>query len=233
MRLPLAKDGCWLVVAGTLVLLGPAAAAIYLCRAAWPGFVVAAPLVALWAWLIWFFRDPERAIPQGEGLFVCPADGMVTDITPLGADSILGASGRRIGVFMNVLNVHVNRAPCDGVVLDKRINRGGKDDVRREQAWHHNESVALLLEYAAAGSPPAKVAVRQVAGMVARRIVCHPRPGDKLVRGGRIGMIRFGSRLELMLSDELNAEILVSPGQRVWAGSTILARQSSAGRTQA
>ena len=224
MRVPLAKEGCWLVIAGTAILLGGAAAAIALWSRL--GVVAAVPLAMLWAWLIWFFRDPDRAIPEGQGLFVCPADGMVTDVTPIGPDSILGTSGRRIGVFMNVLNVHVNRAPCDGVVVDKIITRGGRQDVRREAAWHRNESVTLLLEYAPAGSPPVKVAVRQVAGMIARRIVCHPRQGDTLVRGGRIGMIRFGSRLELMLPDALNAEIVVSPGQRVWAGSTILARHS-------
>ncbi len=224
------------MAAGTIVLLGGAAAAVGFFGARWPGFVIAAPLAAVWAWLVWFFRDPQRPIPAGPGLFVCPADGMVTDITPLGADSELGVPGRRIGVFMNVLSVHVNRAPCDGVVADKRFTRGSKEDVRREAAWHRNESVTLLLDYRGtgfpacdrqdtqAGKPVPQVAMRQVAGMIARRIVCHPRIGDALKRGQRIGMIRFGSRLELMLSDALNAEILVQVGQRVFAGTSILAR---------
>lgn len=227
MKLPLAKDGCSVVAAGTIVLLGGAAAAVWGFHAGWPGFVIAAPLAAVWLWLVWFFRDPERPIPAATGLFVSSADGVVTDITPLGADSELGVPGRRIGVFMNVLNVHVNRAPCDGVVADKRLTRGGREDVRRETAWHRNESVTLVLDYDPGDGRTMKVAMRQVAGMVARRIVCHPVVGEKLTRGQRIGMIRFGSRLELMLPDELNAEILVSPGQRVFAGSSVLARHGA------
>jgi len=224
----LAKDGWPQIVAATVVLLGGSAAAVW---ARWPtayGWLAAAPLLLVWLWVIYFFRDPDRVTPDAPGLFVSPADGVVSDITPLGADSELGAEGTRIGVFMSIFNVHVNRAPCDGEVTDVTHSRGGYGDVRREKAWGLNESLTIRLIHVSGGrSYP--VIVRQVAGLLARRIVCHAAPGEKLRRGARFGLIKFGSRLELLLPAELALEVRVRVGQKVAAGATVLAAETAGG----
>ncbi len=232
MRVPLAKDGASVVAVGSVVLLAAAGVCAWLTAVyAWPLLIAVGMALALWVWLLWFFRDPERETPAGAGLFISPADGVVTDITPLGPDSDLRITGRRIGIFMNVLDVHVNRAPCDGVVREKKLSRGGRANVSKPAAWEANESVTLVLDYyPSPAGKPVPLAVRQVAGLIARRIICHPEIGDKLTRGSRFGMIRFGSRLEVMLPDVLEAQVLVAPGQKVYAGSTVLASHAMAGQ---
>ncbi len=209
---------------GATALLVPMAIGAALLIRPWFAVPVVAVFAGVWLWVLWFFRDPTRTIPAGDGLFVSPADGVVTDITPLGADSELGCEGVRIGVFMSLFDVHVNRVPCDGVVARMASNVGKNLDVRRRDAWRLNESHLLLLDHAADGATY-PVGVRQVAGLVARRIVCRVAPGDRLSRGQRFGLIKFGSRLELLLPSALGAEPVVRIGQRVRAGSTPLARR--------
>jgi len=174
-----------------------------------------------WLWVLAFFRDPDRAAPAGPGLFVSPADGRVADITPLGPDSPLGCPGAQIGVFMNVLNVHVNRAPCDGRIEDIVHRPGAFLDVRTNEAILRNESATITLSHAYDGRRH-PVIVRQVAGLVARRIVTDLKVGQTVHRGERIGMIKFGSRLELLIPNELLGEIRVQVGQRVRGGLTVL-----------
>lgn len=187
-------------------------------------FIIAAvdlPLL-VWLFVLYFFRDPHRTTPTGSGLFISPADGRVADITPLGPESALKRDGVQIGVFMSVFSVHVNRMPCDGLVKQVTHLPGAFMDVRNPIAAEKNESTTIEMTFAHDGVEY-PVILRQIAGLVARRIVTCCKPGDRLSRGERFGMIKFGSRLELLLPNELAGEICVKIGQNVRAGQTILA----------
>jgi phosphatidylserine decarboxylase len=129
----------------------------------------------------------------------------------------------RIGVFMSVFSVHVNRCPCDGEVVSVRHNNGGYLDARDLRASEFNESVTVRLTHRIDGKEY-PIVFRQIAGLVARRIVCHLQPGQSVQRGARMGMIKFGSRGELLLPEALAAEVLVRPGEKVNAGLSVLAR---------
>lgn len=185
----------------------------------WPAVVVP---VALWFGVLWFFRDPDRAPPDGEHLFVSPADGVVADITNVGADSPLGRNGVKIGIFMSIFNVHVNRSPAAGCVERVEHMPGAFLDVRDPLAAEKNESTTIHLRHTHGGREFLLV-VRQVAGLIARRIVTDLREGESIGRGQRIGMIKFGSRLELLVPDELVEEVRVSVGDKTVAGMTVLA----------
>jgi len=198
------------------------AAAVWAAMALSLWFIAAAAVaMALWVWVMAFFRDPTRRVPAGEGLFVSPADGTVTDITNVGPESVLGRSGVRIGIFMNVFNVHVNRAPCDGVVRSVAHHSGEFLDARDPNASDRNEAATIQLTHTAGGRDY-PVVVRQIAGLIARRIVTDLATGQCVRRGERIGMIKFGSRLELLVGDELAGEIRVRLGDSVRAGQTVL-----------
>ncbi len=186
--------------------------------------------VAVWAWLLWFFRDPPRRTPSEPGLFVSPADGRVADITPLGDDSPLGCPGVQIGIFMSVFDVHVNRAAEAGRVERVEHRHGVFLDARDPCASGRNESAAIHLTCRRGGGE-FPVVIRQVAGLIARRIVTDLRGGEELSRGQRLGMIKFGSRVELMAPRELAGEIRVRIGQRVRAGETVLIASGPGDRT--
>lgn len=175
--------------------------------------------VAFLAWVLWFFRDPHRDTPQGEGLFISPADGRVTDVTPVGADSELGCPGIKIGIFMSIFSIHVNRSPHAGKVLSVQHRKGAFLDARDPQASHRNESATVHL---AASPSGLTIVFRQIAGLIARRIVTDLRPGQELRAGERIGMIKFGSRMELLVPAQLAGEVRVQVGQHVRAGLTVL-----------
>ena len=179
------------------------------------------PVSLLWLWVLWFFRDPNRTPPGDERQFVSPADGRVSDITPLGADSVLGCEGMRIGIFMNVFNVHVNRSPCNGQVMDITHRSGAFLDARRPEAFERNESTTLRLLHRQ-GETEHPILIRQVAGLIARRIVTKLTVGQTIGRGERIGMIKWGSRLEVLLPSSLRGRICVRLGQAVRAGETPL-----------
>lgn len=199
---------------------GLAWAAVAVCVWCW----IPLGLVAVvWGWVLWFFRDPDRTPPVGDNLFVSPADGVVSDITPLGPDSQLGCDGLRIGIFMNVFNVHVNRAPCDGEVVAVTHKPGAFLDVRHQDASERNESASIRLTHRRNGREYT-VIVRQIAGLVARRIVTKLTPGQSVHRGRRFGMIKWGSRLEVLLPKELKGEVCVKPGLRAFAGETVIFR---------
>jgi phosphatidylserine decarboxylase len=180
-------------------------------------------VAVVWGWVLWFFRDPSRTPPEGDGLFVSPADGRVSDVTPLGPDSQLGCEGLRIGVFMNVFNVHVNRLPCDGEVVNVTHKPGAFLDVRHRDASERNESTSICLTHRRGGREY-PVIVRQIAGLIARRIVTNLTAGQPVKRGSRFGMIKWGSRLEVLLPKELKGEVCVKPGRRVFAGETVIFR---------
>jgi len=216
------------VVASILMLLlaaGAFAASMIVCR--WIGILLILPTI-VYFWLLWFFRDPDMRIPDGKGLFISPADGIVADITPVGADSELGCEGVRIGVFMNIFSIHVNRMPCDGRIEDVTHHAGEFLDVRLTEAYERNESTTIRLVHTFNGTEY-PVVVRQIAGLVARRIITCLRPGQELVRGERFGMIRFGSRLELMLPAPLVGNVAVEAGDQARVGETVLAVAGSIG----
>ena len=203
----------WVVC--SLLLAAATAAAIYWL---WPVAIVP---VALWAWVLWFFRDPERKPPHARNHFVSAADGHVTDVTPLGPESVLGCEGVQVGVFMSVFDVHVNRAPCDGTVRAITHKDGAYIDVRRQEGWERNEATTIVLDHTAGGRTWT-VVFRQIAGFVARRIITDLSEGQAIERGRRVGMIRFGSRCELLVPSELVESVPVKPGQKVRAGETVL-----------
>lgn len=187
----------------------------------WAFFVGAGICTAGWAGVLAFFRDPQREAPSGEGLFVSPADGRVADITQIGPDSLLGCDGVKVGIFMSILDVHVNRSPADARVDSVEHKDGQFLDARRPGAACRNESTTIGMTYAwGAGEYP--IVVRQIAGLVARRIVTDLEVGQRVTRSQRIGMIKFGSRLELLVPRELARRVLVRVGQRVVAGQTVL-----------
>ena len=190
------------------------AVAIVLWRitVAWEWAVL--PLL-LAAFFLWFFRDPERAIPQEPGLVVSPADGKVTQVA-----RIVTPDGEklRISIFLSVFDVHVNRAPVAGVLREVRYRRGKFLNAMNSASADLNEQNLALVDCAEGY----QVAFIQIAGLLARRIVFSKRPGDRLSRGERVGLIKFGSRTDLLLPG--HAEPEVSPGDRVRGGASVVAR---------
>jgi phosphatidylserine decarboxylase len=183
----------------------------------------AAPLpAAVFVFVVAFFRDPERRVPQGPGLVVAPADGCVTEVSQADGPPLLAGRVHKIGIFMSLVSVHVNRAPCSGRVETVEHRPGRFLNARDPAATTENESASILL--ADAEGRGGRVLVRQVAGLIARRIVTAAAPGDRLERGQRLGMIKFGSRAEVYVPVESGFEVLVVPGQSVKAGETVLGR---------
>jgi phosphatidylserine decarboxylase len=168
--------------------------------------------------ICFFFRDPDRLVPTGEGLIVSPADGKVIKVEPVQQTAYFEGACKRVSVFMSVFNVHVNRAPHEGTIRQVDYYPGKFFSANLDKASKENEHNALLLE-SPAGKP---VAFVQIAGLVARRIICAVQPGDAIKRGQRFGMICFGSRLDIYLPPD--TEIRVTVGDKVQAGSSIIAR---------
>ena len=173
--------------------------------------VFAVPMFLLAAFCLYFFRDPERAIPDGP-VAVSPADGKVVGILAN------GSAPARISIFLNVFDVHVNRAPIAGDITSIEYTKGQFLVASRELASSQNERNTISI----AGEGTC-VGFSQIAGLIARRIVCYKKPGDQVAKGERIGLIKFGSRVDVFLGQEW--EILVKPGERVAGGSSILARR--------
>lgn len=187
-------------------------------------FLVWQPLgwlgVVLTVWCYYFFRDPERVTPSREGLVISPADGIVSQIAPAVPPAELGMAATeltRISIFMNVFNCHVNRLPVSGRVAAVSYRPGRFLNASLDKASEDNERNAVSVAMA----DGRQVAVVQIAGLVARRIVCDVRQGDVLEAGQRFGMIRFGSRLDVYLPEGVAP--LVAEGQTMVAGETVLA----------
>lgn len=168
-----------------------------------------------------FFRDPERVVPHAPGLAVAPADGRVI-LVDRARDPFDGAERLRVCIFMNVFNVHVNRAPVAGTVRDLAYHPGKFLNASLDKASEHNERLAMQMNAEDGG----KWTVVQIAGLIARRIVPWAEVGDDLARGQRFGMIRFGSRVDVYLPDDYTPEISV--GRKTLAGQTVLARRREA-----
>ena len=172
--------------------------------------------------IVYFFRDPLRQIPTSPGLLVAPADGKVVEITRLPHDEFIGGPAVRIGIFLSIFNVHLNRAPAKSRVIRLRYSPGGFLNALNPESAIKNENTWIGLEEE---SPPhRRMIVRQISGAIARRIVCELRPGEVLDRGQKIGMIKFGSRTELVITDTEDLSIDVKIGQKILAGTTVMAR---------
>jgi phosphatidylserine decarboxylase len=184
--------------------------------------VLAAAFALVGAFVISFFRDPRREIPIGAGLVVSPADGTILNVAEISDDEFIGRPAIKISIFLSIFNVHINRMPVPARVIGLRYRRGKMLDARRPESAEQNEQLAVRIESEA--PPYRRMVVRQITGLIARRIVCWLKPGDVLAAGERFGMIKFGSRTELVLPCETGLEITVKKGDKVQAGSTILAR---------
>jgi len=174
--------------------------------------------IGLTLFMAFFFRDPDRKIPSGEGLFVSPADGKVILIKDVYEQDYLKSDAREISIFMSPLDVHINRAPCEGKVSLVKHTPGKFLAAYRDDSSLKNENIVMVLD---GGS--GKVLVRQVAGFLARRAVCRVGVGDMLSRGERYGMIKFGSRLDVYLPKD--TVVTIKLGDRVKAGETVIARR--------
>jgi phosphatidylserine decarboxylase len=186
-------------------------------------------LIGRWPWITilgllatgffaYFFRDPERAIPQEPGVIVSPADGKVVLVDEVQEKEFLEYTARRVAIFMNVFDVHVNRSPAAGVVTEMRHQPGEYKAASRHDAGLRNEQQAVVME--SENGP--RLLVVQIAGLLARRIIPFVKPGQQLARGERFGMICFGSRVDIYLPPD--SPIQVKVGDRVKAGSSIIGR---------
>lgn len=182
-----------------------------------------APIPAvLLAFVVYFFRDPPRRVPQEPGLVVAPADGKVVEVEALDFNEFIGGPAVRIGIFLSIFNVHLNRAPVDSRVVALRYHRGKYLNAMKAASARDNENMWIGLEETA--PPHQRLVVRQIAGAIARRIVCVLRPGETVSRGAKLGMIKFGSRTELILAASEALRIEVQVGDHVKAGSSVMAR---------
>lgn len=194
--------------------LAGAAAAGWLLGWAW-----AVPFCLLAAFCLYFFRDPERAVPEGP-VAVSPADGKIAALVP---DD---AGGCRVSIFLNVFDVHVNRTPIPGRLVSVEYQRGQFLNAARLEASAANEKNIMTVD-GVIGGRATRVVFSQIAGLIARRIVCYKHPGDLLTPGERVGLIKFGSRMDVFLGPEW--EVMVAVGDRVQAGSSVIARMREAG----
>ncbi len=177
------------------------------------GPIWALPACLLAVFFLWFFRDPERAIPDAAGAVVSPADGKVTDVSSIVLE---GGARTRISIFLSVFDVHVNRSPLAGVIREVRYQKGKFLNAMNPASAEHNEQNAVTVE-----GDGHTVVFKQIAGLLARRIVFNPKVGDRVRRGERIGLIKFGSRVDVLLDSSATLQIKV--GDRVKGGSSVLA----------
>ncbi len=221
-RLPFVRVGLaeLMILGGSMFVLTVVLAFLF-----WPAAIVSA-LAGMT--IVWFFRNPTRTITDELGAVVSPADGHIACVEEVD-DEFIGKPAVLIGIFLSVFDVHVNRASMDATVVGLRYRHGKFLNALRPESARENERMEVRLEENAL--PHRRFVVRQIAGAIARRIVCWVAPGDVIERGGPFGMIKLGSRTELIVPKEAGLEILVSVGQKVEAGSTVLAKYSSSDET--
>lgn len=208
MRIPLAREGYPFILASIFAIIITWLVGLKVISYLFAGITI---------FIVSFFRDPERDIPSAEDSIVSPADGKVIIAERVFEDRFLKKEAIKISIFMNVFNVHVNRVPASGKVLGVFYNPGKFFSADKDKASLENEQNAMLIE----AKNGKRFVVNQIAGLIARRIVCYIREGDTLEKGKRFGMIRFGSRLDVYLP--VDCRINVNLGDKVHAGSSILA----------
>jgi|TARA_B100000809_G_scaffold143642_1_gene141192 phosphatidylserine decarboxylase len=205
MRIPIAKDG-YVFIFPLAVLTG------IFWALSW--FWVTGLFVGLFLFVTWFFRDPERSIPEDPNAIVSPGDGKIVEIISE-KDPLLDEAYTRVSIFLNVFNVHVNRVPISGKIQATRYNPGKFFNAASHKASLDNEQSAILLN-----NGHVTILVKQIAGLIARRIVCWAKEGDEYQRGQRFGLIRFGSRVDIFLPE--GTDIKVAIGDIVNGGSSII-----------
>jgi phosphatidylserine decarboxylase len=212
MRIPIAPEG-WPFILASVILT----AILWFVDIRIGFYSLVFPGISLTLFVVWFFRDPERDIPKSDEAIVSPADGKVIIVEEVDEDRFLKCRAMKISIFMNVFNVHVNRTPATGKIIDIFYNPGKFFNASFDKASLLNEQNALLIE----AENGKRYVANQIAGLIARRIVCRVKPGDSLVRGNRFGLIRFGSRLDVFLPVDVAVKVKV--GDKVSAGSSTLA----------
>ncbi len=212
-----------------LLMGGPLLMLIVLPAVILPGpwkLVALSPAVVL-GLILYFFRNPRRSVPQAQGQWVSPADGTIAEITQLEHDDFVGGPAVRIGIFLSIFNVHLNRSPAEARVIALRYSRGEFLNALNPESAIRNENMWIGMEEEAA--PHRKFVVRQISGAIARRIVCDLRPGEVVPRGHVFGMIKLGSRTELIVPQEAGLEVKVKVGHKVKAGETVFVEYKSKG----
>lgn len=218
MKLPLTKYGLpqVLMFPSVILMIMVVAAMTLSAKVLW---AAEALLLAIFVWVLAFFRDPERNVPQDKDILLSPADGVISDIETVDEETVIGGKALRIGIFLNVFNVHINRTPC-AVRIDSITYREGKFknalDPESARVNESNDIAMTRLDW-----PSEKLLVRQISGAIARRIVCAAQPEQEFSGGERFGMIKFGSRTELYLPFREDLKPVVKVGDKVKAGLTV------------
>lgn len=223
MRISLTKYGLpqvvvYPVLAFAAMIVFPRIAGVFLPQ--WAVFTIKVILAVILIWILMFFRDPERRCPSDSNLLLAPADGRITEIERVEETGFIDGPALRIGIFLSIFNVHINRAPCNVRVEKITYKKGKYLNAMNSQSGRINESNELDL--VRTETPEDKLIVRQISGAIARRIVCATAEGRELSGGEQFGMIKFGSRTELYLPVSENAKCLVKIGDKVKAGLTPL-----------
>ncbi len=225
MRIPITKYGLPQVVVYPAVVLAVMVGVLFLLKRqmpTWGVVVIELVLLAVLLWILSFFRDPQRQSPDGANILLSPADGVVSDIATVDEQAFVGGKALRIGIFLNIFNVHINRMPCAVRVESVTYRKGRFINAMNADSGRVNESndigLTRLEELAD------KLLLRQVSGAIARRIVCEAEVGEEFGSGEKFGMIKFGSRTELYLPIRGEATCRVKVGDKVKAGLTVLVR---------
>jgi phosphatidylserine decarboxylase len=225
MRIPLTKYG-WPQVGVYPIVIAAAMIAVAVAGLSgaprWGVALVEIVLAAVLAWVLMFFRDPQRETPQDDALLVAPADGAITDIETVDGTEFTAGPALRIGIFLSIFNVHINRAPCQAKVEAITYRKGKYVNAMNPLSAKVNESNAVAL--VRTNEPKDRLVVRQISGAIARRIVCAARQGQELAPGERFGMIKFGSRTELYVPVSEDMECVAQIRDKVRAGVTPLVR---------
>jgi phosphatidylserine decarboxylase len=213
-----AREGLLFIVIAALIAAGTFAFALN--RRSWPLWLAALLLTVVAIWVAYFFRDPERTGERGEQIVIAPADGKVVQISEVDEPAFLHEKAMRISIFMNVFNVHVNRYPVSGVVRYLQYNPGKFFNAAVEKSSLENEQMSVGIE-----SGSNRVLVRQIAGLIARRIVTYSQDGQRVQQGDRMGIIRFGSRVDVFLPATARSRVKV--GDVTFAGVTVIGELQS------
>ena len=213
-----AREGLAFILVAALIAAAAYAAA--LTRRSWPLWLLAFVLTLVALWVAYFFRDPERSGARGDRLVIAPADGKVVMITEVDEPTFVHGRAMRVSIFMNVFNVHVNRYPVSGTVKYVHASPGKFLNAAAEASSLENEQTSVGLE--ASGQ---RILVRQIAGLIARRIHTYSREGERVVQGERMGLIRFGSRVDVFVPPTSRVQVVV--GQSTVAGTTVIAELPS------
>lgn len=229
MRIPITKYGLPQVAVFPTILIVLMVVALLVGKKflpIWATITIETILLIVLIWALSFFRDPLRVTPTDPNLLISPADGKVTDIDIVDEPEFIQGKALRIGIFLSIFNVHINRAPCDCTIEKITYKKGKFKNALDPESAQVNESNNIFITRT--NSPQDKIIVRQISGAIARHIVCKITPGEKLTAGQQFGMIKFGSRTELYIPQSDNIQTMVKIGDKVKAGLTPMVRYNTA-----